>query len=445
MKKFWLFLSLIICNSLLTWCFERNLINDTISDDIDIVNESGVVETLTLQNLKTSCEELVPDSQWITRINEKLYDNTYFFKWIIKSEGYHSGYTIECNVDLQWVVREATIYLRETGDLTIIDEENLPDVNEVLSHMNIKYQDMHRALIYYKNDTSDYYLLPWNWELNELSGYKIFINDRSRKYDELNVSKKEKDKATFFCYFCDDIIHEILDWQPWEDINNLFLDWWNFAVDKNDLPWYAMLTDIWIQAFDWIVWYTEWYLVLFPYKFSVDTKTFVDTDSDRRYKFQNWWLQYHHYIWNDKDYVYYWDDYDWIYLNRVKKENDFKVLEKDNEWVYIYDKESWLEYANDFDYNVLNDYELNTTDNIIYSIFKQDWNMVYITSSMGWEYNYWIWKFPVDGQSLKITKISNPEPLSEYDTTTFTLWDKNYYYQIIENENWYRIFQRIKK
>ena len=75
MKKIWLFLSLIICNSLLTWCFERNLINDTISDDIDIVNESGVVETLTLQNLKTSCEELVPDSQWITRINEKLYDN----------------------------------------------------------------------------------------------------------------------------------------------------------------------------------------------------------------------------------------------------------------------------------------------------------------------------------------------------------------------------------
>ena len=445
MKKIWLFLSLLICSTLVAGCFKRDPINNTISDEIDIVDNSDIVEALILEDLKSSCEKLVPDSQWIMRIDEKSYNNTYFFKWIIKSEGYHSGYTIECNVNSEWIVEDAAIYFKDTRDSIIINEEKLPNLNEVLSHMDIKYQNMHRALIYYKNDTSNYYLLPWNWKLNELSGYKVFINDRSRKYEELNVSKKEKDKETFFCYFCDDTIHEILDWQPWEDINNLFLDWWNFAVNKYDLPWYEILTDIWIQAFDWIIWYSEWYLVLFPYKFSVDAKTFVGTNSDRRYKFQNWWLQYHHYIWSDKDYVYYREVYDWIYLNRVKKENDFKVLKKDDEWVYIYDKESWLEYANDFDYNVLNDYELNTTDNIIYSIFKQDWDMVYITSSMGWEYNYWIWKFPVDEQSLKITKISNPEPLSEYDTTTFTLWDKNYYYQIIENENWYRIFQRIKK
>jgi hypothetical protein len=31
--------------------------------------------------------------------------------------------------------------------------------------------------------------------------------------------------------------------------------------------------------------------------------------------------------------------------------------------------------------------------------------------------------------------MNNPEPISEYDTKTFSLSDKNYYYEIIENVN----------
>ena len=40
-----------------------------------------------------------------------------------------------------------------------------------------------------------------------------------------------------------------------------------------------------------------------------------------------------------------------LIIKNILKENDFKVLEKDDEWIYIYDKESELEYSNGFDYN----------------------------------------------------------------------------------------------
>ena len=324
------------------------------------------------------------------------------------------------------------------------NSKTIPNIIDVLSRLNLTYKNLHRAFYYYWD--SNISLLPWNWEITELSWFKIFTNDSSWKYKELLVWKEKEDSNSFKCYFCE--WHtEVYDRMDWEDKNNIFLQWNWYSVSKDQLPWFKPLVDVGVQAFDWIVWYSEGYLILFPYKFPVDANSFQPTKWDRRYRVQNGWLQYHHYIWSDKDYVYYWDYAHWweyrVWLYRIKKENDFKVLNTDEERKYIYDKETWLEnvtWKNKFPYD-----EWDTKDHIDYSIFYQDWDMMYVTSTIWWEYGFWIWRFPIDGKTIKVEEMDNPEPISEYDTKTFSLSDKNYYYEIIENVNWYRIFQKIKK
>ena len=212
------------------------------------------------------------------------------------------------------------------------NSKTIPNIIDVLSRLNLTYKNLHRAFYYYWD--SNISLLPWNWEITELSWFKIFTNDLSWKYKELLVWKEKKDGNSFKCYFCE-WNTEVYDRMDWEDKNNIFLQWNRYSVSKDQLPWFKPLVDVGVQAFDWIVWYSEGYLILFPYKFPVDANSFQPTKWDRRYRVQNGWLQYHHYIWSDKDYIYYWDYAHWweyrVWLYRIKKENDFKVLNTDEE------------------------------------------------------------------------------------------------------------------
>lgn len=280
--------------------------------------------------------------------------------------------------------------------------------------------------------------------------YKMKTNDPSWKIQILNVKKEPLDKNTFKPFrtmskedlekLPENLREEYKYRKPWEDSKNLFLELEDYSVSKKELPWYTMFGTLWIQAVDWFIWYSNWYLVSFPYKFPVDAKTFVE--GGLRDKIQNNWLQYHHYIWSDKNYFYTREDYDTIVIKRTPKSWDFKQLGTGEYWKYVYDKETWLEdVSSEFSYD-----ELEKWDGIMGDAFPltyKSWNYVYLY--MWQEYNYWIRRFPVDIETFKEEKFKDTHPINEYKTTYYVLSDKDYYYQVIENENWYTTFKRIKK
>lgn len=282
--------------------------------------------------------------------------------------------------------------------------------------------------------------------------YKMKTNDPSRKILVLNVWKEPVDRNTFkpFWDVSEEYIAKLPEWEkeeylcriPWKDNKNLYLESCDYSVSKKELPWYTMFGTLWIQAVDWFIWYSNWYLVSFPYKFPVDAKTFVE--GGLRDKIQNNWLQYHHYIWSDKNYFYTREDYDTIVIKRTPKSWDFKLLGTGEYWKYVYDKETWLEdVSSEFSYDEVE--EWNYVMGEQYPPIYKSGNYLYIAPWYWWEYNYWIRRFPVDIETLKEEKFKDTYPINEYITTYYVLSDKDYYYQIIENENWYRIFQRIKK
>ena len=129
----------------------------------------------------------------------------------------------------------------------------------------------------------------------------IKTNDESWNIELLNIFERERDKNSYKRWFYDSSFD--VDWtakymNPWEDKYNLYISLWdeNYAVSKQELPSSIQFGTIWIQAVDWYLGYGNWYIILFPYKFSVDKWTFTLAKQDRRYKVLNWWTQYHHYI-----------------------------------------------------------------------------------------------------------------------------------------------------
>ena len=322
------------------------------------------------------------------------------------------------------------------------------DLDNIISRMNIKDDWTNRFYVREKDDLFDVELDTSN--LTEVQKevydvYKMETNDSTRKAEILWIEKgKEIDKNSYKCYFCADEFPYAI---PWEDAKNLYLDVWSrYFIPKKELPWYVPLNGIWIQAFDGFVWYSNWYLVSFPFKFPVDADTFVASEHDRRYKVQNNGLQYHHYIWNDKNYVYTREDYGHIVIKRIPKASDFKVLDKDEEWRYLYVKDSKLENVGHIFDNMYG--ELEKWEPVMWGYYPpvyKSWDYLFMTSWIWWEYYYWIWRFPVDIKTLKEESYKDPTPYSEYMDKYWVLSDKDYYYRIIESENWYKIFQRIKK
>lgn len=374
-------------------------------------------------------------------------------EWLIN---YYVNGEMEIPTILRWISTRYEDYIPESVD-EVLEEDGYWIKPEPPMEAN-DFSPEHEQYRFYRRESSEkdnVYITvdTTNFTPDQkylAENYKMKTNDPSWKIQILNIKKEPLDKNTFKPFrtmskedlekLPENLKEEYKYRKPWEDSKNLFLELEDYSVSKKELPWYTMFGTLWIQAVDWFIWYSNWYLVSFPYKFPVDAKTFVE--GGLRDKIQNNWLQYHHYIWSDKNYFYTREDYDTIVIKRTPKSWDFKLLGTGEYWKYVYDKETWLEdVSSEFSYD-----ELEKWDGIMGDAFPltyKSWNYVYLY--MWQEYNYWIRRFPIDIETLKEEKFKDTHPINEYATTYYVLSDKDYYYQIIENENWYTIFQRIKK
>lgn len=349
------------------------------------------------------------------------------------------------------------IQMDESIDIDSVDvmscKEKYEEAMNYLENWNEK-SDSNIDYKFYVIEKEDFYDIKINEEnLTDLQReiYKkynrIKINDESWNIELLDISEVEKDKDSYSRWFYDPSFD--VDWRakymnPWEDKYNLYISLWdeNYAVSKQEFPWYVPLNTMWVQAFDWFVGYSDWYLILFPYKFPVERWSFISSKQDRRYRVLNWWAQYHHYIGSDKDYIYLWEDEEFVTIKRIKKEPDFRVLNESEEWKWVYDKDTWFEdVTSEFVWsNIFADDPL-----INYPPIYKNWEYLLVTSWLWEEYYNWIWRFPVDMETLKVEKFKDPYPVYEYLDYFYVISDKYYYYQIIDSGNWYKMFKRIKK
>lgn len=373
-------------------------------------------------------------------------------EWLIK-------YYVNGEMEMPMILREISIsddsYIPESVEEPEKDRYWIETESPIEAEIASPENEAYRFYVRESSEKDNIYISVNTANLTQdqkylAENYKMKTNDPSRKILVLNVWKEPVDRNTFkpFWDVSEEYIAKLPEWEkeeylcrlPWKDNKNLYLENCDFSVRNSELPWYIMFGTLWIQAVDWFIWYSNWYLVSFPYKFPVDAKTFIE--GGLRDKIQNNWLQYHHYIWSDKNYFYTREDYDTIVIKRMPKSWDFKVLGTGEYWKYVYDKETWLEdVSSEFSYD-----ELEKWDGIMGDAFPltyKSWNYVYLY--MWQEYNYWIRRFPVDIETLKEEKFKDTHPINEYKTAYYVLSDKDYYYQIIENENWYTTFKRIKK
>jgi len=375
-------------------------------------------------------------------------------EWLIK-------YYVNGEMEMPMVLREISIsnesYIPESVEEPEEDRYWIETESPIEAEIASPENEAYRFYVRESSEKDNIYISVNTSNLTQdqkylAENYKMKTNDPSWEIQILNVWKEPLDKTTFKPFWTmseedlerlsEDLKEEYKYNKPWEDSKNLFLEIEDYSVSKKELPWYTMFGTLWIQAVDWFIWYSNWYLVSFPYKFPVDAKTFVE--GGVRNKVQNNWLQYHHYIWSDKNYFYTWEDYDTIVIKRMPKSWDFKVLGTGEYWKYVYDKETWFEdVSNEFSYDEVEDLDY-VMEGKYPPVYKSG-NYLYTTPWYWWEYNYWIWRFPVDLKTLKEEEFRNFHPMYEYDTTYRVISDKDYYYQIIENENWYRVFNRIKK
>ena len=280
----------------------------------------------------------------------------------------------------------------------------------------------------------------------------IKTNDSTWDIELLNIIEKERDKTSYKRWFYDanfdpDGISKYDN--PWEDNNNLYLSifWDNYAVSKQELETPIQFDAIWIQAVEWYLGYSSGYIILFPFKFPVDGWSFILSEQDRRYRVQNWWDQYHHYIWSDANYIYLWD-LNWnlnssLIIKRIPKQSDFKILEKDEEWKWVYGKDSWFEdVTSEFIWNSMFEYEESLVN---YPPLYKNWNYLLVSDWIWEEYYNWIWRFPVDMSTLEINEFEYFDSNDNSEHTYSIVSDKDYYYQIIDSKNWYKTFLRIHK
>ena len=85
-------------------------------------------------------------------------------------------------------------------------------------------------------------------------------------------------------------------------------------------------------------------------------------------------------------------------------------------------------------------------DSIVnYPPLHKNWNYLFVSDWIWSEYYNWLWKFPVDMDTLKVEKFKDPNPVYEYLDYYYVVSDNDYYYQVIDSGNWYKTFKRIKK
>lgn len=232
------------------------------------------------------------------------------------------------------------------------------------------------------------------------------------------------------------------------------------GLKKEDLPNLQLIGNIGIQDRYATIGYSSWYLVVPPYKFEVDAKSFEfypqkfwdykNEDEHARNEYlktegqnycQNGKIQYVNCIWSDRNWIYRWtygEDKNY-HLVRTKRASDFKIL-KSSELLGVITKDHKISLKFVGMKKPENKRTVIDSSESFIGIY-QDENFVYFEIP-----DYWVWSFPVDAQTLKYEEKEIQLPGDEYPTDYSLLHDKNYYYQLVYyNDNGYYELKRIKK
>lgn len=232
------------------------------------------------------------------------------------------------------------------------------------------------------------------------------------------------------------------------------------GLKKVDLPNLQLIGNIGIQDRYATIGYSSWYLVVPPYKFEVDAKSFEfypqkfwdykNEDEHARNEYlktegqnycQNGKIQYVNCIWSDRNWIYRWtygEDKNY-HLVRTKRLSDFKILTS-NELLGVITKDHKISLKFVGMKKPENKQIVIDSSESFIGIY-QDENFVYFEVP-----DYWVWAFPVDAQTLKYEEKEIQLPDDEYPTDYSLLHDKNYYYQLVYyNDNGYYELRRIKK
>lgn len=275
MKKLWLLTTLLICSLLLFWCENSNTnLNDnefisyydnwairqrwayidwmkqwawitydewwnviSIEEykDWELVNyepESNILSVeegkiLSIDELKNICEDklkdIEPNNLSVTRTEEKLFINTYWFKWITKSDWIHNDSPTYCNITLDWLVLSNWFYRDQWQTIDQLHEEM--DFNNVWWIGNV-----------YPN-LKEFYWFVWNIVLGDI-------------YQTTYITWKNT------LYFDN---YRWIALKIWEEF-----DWWLIREIDTDEEWYPHSEIIFlIKGEDeeknrtWIDWYRE--------------------------------------------------------------------------------------------------------------------------------------------------------------------------------------------
>ena len=232
------------------------------------------------------------------------------------------------------------------------------------------------------------------------------------------------------------------------------------GLKKEDLPNLQLIGNIGIQDRYATIGYSSWYLVVPPYKFEVDAKSFElypqkfwdykNEDEHARNEYlktegqhycQNGKIQYVNCIWSDRNWIYRWtygEDKNY-HLVRTKRALDFKIL-KSSELLGVITKDHKISLKFVGMKKPENKQTVIDSSESFIGIY-QDENFVYFEVP-----DYWVWLFPVDAQTLKYEEKQIQLPDDAYPTDYSLLHDKNYYYQLVYyNDNGYYELKRIKK
>ncbi len=213
---------------------------------------------------------------------------------------------------------------------------------------NISFQDMYEKIIlswwFYidwvlHTEYSKHWIfeVPSNWE------YETFSSEYVAKHQDVFPLKN---KANINLYYEDNNYYYFFDGPLW------YHEEWVWTK-KDKLKDFLLIWALWTQSYEEPIGYSNWYIILPPYKFPVDKWSFIaypdewwdNTKPNKGTDRENWvkkdWghnfcfnngKQYEYCFWSDKDYIYRWEySYnDKIYhIIRDKKMTDFKVLSPD--------------------------------------------------------------------------------------------------------------------
>lgn len=285
---------------------------------------------------------------------------------------------------------------------------------------------------------------------HKMDFHRIFLKDSSH----LQVMRENDAESDVFQ---DNTYYYLLDS---DSIEYPRIDTIWIGLKKEDLPNLQLIGNIGIQDRYATIGYSSWYLVVPPYKFEVDAKSFEfypqkfwdykNEDEHARNEYlktegqhycQNGKIQYVNCIWSDRNWIYRWtygEDKNY-HLVRTKRALDFKIL-KSSELLGVITKDHKISLKFVGMKKPENKQVVIHSSESFIGIY-QDENFVYFEVP-----DYWVWSFPVDAQSLKYEEKQIQLPDDAYPTDYSLLHDKNYYYQLVYyNDNGYYELKRIKK